>query len=401
MEQTIHPTLTLDQLSAAAKKEIGRLKSRVIRRANGALPFDYIVPSGVYEEQWDWDAFFVGLHLISEKKADGIYLKNWCLNFLHHTESDGHTPGGIRPWAGRDARLYHIKPLMGQAAYYASSSLNDFRWIEPVWEKMKACVTYRERKMADPRTGLVKWWDSLESGADNNPALVRRYHNSIAGADVNAFMVLDYRAMALVAGRIGKSEDAQVFNERARRLAEAVNFYLWNPADATYYNYDAVEKSRIRCITYSNQVPLWARLASREQARAMIEGYVLDPRKLWAPHGIRSLAADEPLYNNENVIKPYSNWQGPIWPHANWMVMHALLHYGYPAAALETAEKVTRLCLGDLARNGMMHENYHADTGAPLAAPDFISWNLLVAQMIEEARARLFRPDPGQSLWRD
>ena len=38
--------------------------------------------------------------------------------------------------------------------------------------------------------------------------------------------------------------------------------------------------------------------------------------------------------------------------------------------------------------------------GAPLAAPDFISWNLLVAQMIEEARSGIFKPDPGQSLWR-
>jgi alpha,alpha-trehalase len=131
----------------------------------------------------------------------------------------------------------------------------------------------------------------------------------------------------------------------------------------------------------------------------MIERYVFDPAKLWSPYGIRSVAADEPSYNNENVIKPYSNWQGPIWPHFNWMAMHALLHYGYPDEALTVAERVTRLCLADLAANGMMHENYHAETGAPLAAPDFVSWNLLVAQMIEEARAGTFKPDPAQALW--
>ena len=107
-----------------------------------------------------------------------------------------------------------------------------------------------------------------------------------------------------------------------------------------------------------------------------------------------TFSADEPLYNNENVIKPYSNWQGPIWPHANWMAMHALIHYGYGGQALAVAERVTRLCLADLAANGMMHENYHAETGAPLAAPDFVSWNLLVAQMIEEARTGTFKPDP-------
>jgi len=390
---------TLDDLTVAAAEKIGVLRSRVIRKANGALPYDYIVPSGVYEELWDWDAFFVGLHLISRNKSDGIYLKNWCLNFLHYTEPDGQTPGGIRPWAGRDARLYHIKPLMGQAAYYASLSLDDFAWLEPVWNKIKAAVTYRERKMSDTSTGLVKWWDCLESGADNNPALVRTYHNSIAGVDVNSFLVLDYAAMAIIADRIHKQEEAAAFRERAWCLRKAVNDHLWNPADATYYSYDTIEKTHLRHITYSNQVALWARLAPKDRAQAMIERYVLNPRKLWSPHGLRSLAADDPLYNNENVIKPYSNWQGPIWPHANWMFMHALIHYGHEDAALAVAERVTRLCLEDLAGNGMMHENYYAETGAPLAAPNFISWNLLVGQMLEEARARVFEPDRTQALW--
>jgi neutral trehalase len=68
---------SLDALAAAAKSKIGALRTRVLRRANGALPYDYIVPNGVYEELWDWDAFFVGLHLISENASDGIYLKNW------------------------------------------------------------------------------------------------------------------------------------------------------------------------------------------------------------------------------------------------------------------------------------------------------------------------------------
>jgi alpha,alpha-trehalase len=389
----------LDRLAAEAREKIGGLRDRVIRRANGALPYDYIVPSGVYEEQWDWDAFFVGLHLISVDRADGLYLKNWCLNFLRYTEPDGQTPGGIRPWAGRDARLYHIKPLMGQAAYYASISLGEFGWIAPVWETMAACATYRERKMSDPATGLVKWWDGLESGADNNPTLVRRYHNCVAAGDVNGFLVLDYRAMALIAERLGKRAEAEAFRERACRLADAVNAHLWDPADATYYSYDSVEKARIRCITYSNLVPLWARLAPAGQARTMIERYVLDPAQLWSPYGIRSTAIGDPYFNNENVIKPYSNWQGPIWPHFNWMAMHALIHYGYPEAALTVAERVTRLCLADLARNGMMHENYHSETGVPLAAPDFVSWNLLVAQMIDEARTKTFKPDPARSLW--
>lgn len=390
-----------DRLATEARAKIGTLRSLVLRSANGVLPFDYIVPNGVYEELWDWDAFFAGLHLVSVDRKAGVYLKNWCLNFLRFTEPDGQTPGGLRPWAGRDARLYQIKPLMGQAAYYASRALDDFSWIVPVWETMKSCLTYRERKMSDPATGLVKWWDGMESGADNNASLVRRYHNSMAAADVNAFQVLDYRAAAIIADRIGKGDDAAAFRTKAGALSAAVNARLWDSAAETYFTFDCVDRTLVPCVTYSNLVALWARLAPVERGRRMIERYVLEPAKLWAPHGVRSLAADDPLYNNENVIKPYSNWQGPIWPHANWMVLHALRHYGYADAAREIAERVTRVCLDDLDRNGMMHENYHAETGAPLAAPDFVSWNLLAAQMIEEARDGLFLPDPDEAVWKD
>ncbi len=390
---------SLKELSQRAKTEIGGLKKNVIRKANGVIPCDYIVPNGVYEEQWDWDAFFVGLYLISEDRADGKYLQNWCKNFLAHMEPDGQTPGGLRPWSGRDARLYQLKPLMGQAAYYASASLGDFGWIEALWDKMKTCVLYRENKMWDAETGLAKWWDGMESGADNNAALVRRYHNSVAAVDVNGFLYLDYRAMASIADKLGRSVDAESFRAKAKRLKESINARLWDPADQTYYNYDTVERQLIRKSTYSNQVALWAEIASPEQAKAMIERYVLAEKKLWAPHGIRSLSADDPQYNNENTLKPYSNWQGPIWPHANWMFMHALLRYGYQEEARAVAERVTRVCLDDLAKNGMMHENYHADTGKPLAAPDFISWNVLVANMIEEAETGVYKPDPARVLW--
>lgn len=390
---------TREELKQKAKEKIGSLKTAVIRKANGVIPYDYIVPNGVYEEQWDWDAFFVGLFLISENPADGVYLKNWCLNFLHHMEPDGQTPGGLRPWSGRDARLYQLKPLMGQGAYYGSRAIGDYSWIEPVWDKMKMCVLYRDGKMKNPETGLVKWWDSMETGADSNPAITRRYHNSVAGADTNGFMYLDYKAMAHIAAQLSKKEDEEIFRKKAEELKIAINKHLWHEQDQTYYNYDTVEKQHIKHITYSNQIPLWAEIASPEQAKAMIEKYVLNEDKLWAPHGIRSLAKDDRFYNNDNILKPYSNWSGPIWPHVNWMFMHALMHYGYPEKALEVAERVTRVCLDDIEKNYMMRENYHADTGEPLAAPNFISWNLLVVQMIEEAERGIFLPDPERKVW--
>ena len=119
----------------------------------------------------------------------------------------------------------------------------------------------------------------------------------------------------------------------------------------------------------------------------MIRRYLLNTNKLLAAHGIRTLAKDDSSYNQTNMIKPHSNWQGPVWPIASYFAMHALLNYGFRKEAGEIAERVARVCLHDIKKTGGTHENYNADTGEPLAAPNFISWNLLVGSMIEQAKS--------------
>jgi len=59
--------------------------------------------------------------------------------------------------------------------------------------------------------------------------------------------------------------------------------------------------------------------------------------------------------------------------------------YKYQNKAIDLAKKITKVCLLDIEKTGGMHENYNAETGEPLAAPNFISWNLLVANMLKES----------------
>jgi alpha,alpha-trehalase len=126
-------------------------------------------------------------------------------------------------------------------------------------------------------------------------------------------------------------------------------------------------------------------MAAQAQGQEQIRRYLLNPARLWSPYGVRTLAADDPTYNNVNMIKPYSNWQGPVWPIANYLYMHALLNYGFRTEAMELAQRIVNVCLQDIQHSGGMHENYDAETGAPLAAPNFVCWNILVSHMMDEA----------------
>lgn len=373
---------TDQQFLESVKNAFEPFKKGVKRSAQGELPYDYLVPSGVYEEQWDWDAFFMGIALSSENPQEAIYLKNWVLNFVHNAREDGFTPGCVTP-KGRDERLHQMKPFLAQGALIASTHLQDFDWIEPVYETVKKIVLYREKHLWNQEYNMGVWFDSMESGADNNIAALNFPNSTVIATDLNTFIHKEYHAMSKIADSIGVQEDVKHFSERAEKIKDSINSLFWNDEDGAYYNIDSTTGKHIERISYNSIHPLWAHLAPDGRAKRFITTYVLNEDKLWSPYGIRTLAKDDPDYNNANIIKPYSNWQGPIWPIANYFYIHALLNYGFHNEALEVAKNVAKVCLRDIKKTGGMHENYDAKTGEPLAAPNFISWNILIPSLLE------------------
>lgn len=360
------------------------LKARVKRRAQGALIHDYLVPSGYYEEQWDWDGFFIGIALASEVPSEAIYLKNWVLNFLHNSRADGYTPGCITP-KGRDERLNQMKPFLAQGAYFASLFLKDYTWLARHLSKLQTIVLYREKNLWNKKYDLGVWFNSMESGADNNVAALNFPNKIVIGTDLNSFIYREYKALSLISEKLGKQKGAINFKKRSEEIKKSINTLLWDNKDDTYYNMDSRNGALIKRISYNCIHPLWAGITPKGRAKKFIHDYVLKPNKLWSIYGIRTLSKDDSEYNNANIIKPYSNWQGPVWPIANYFFVDALLRYGYQKESIEIARSISSICIDDIKKTGSMHENYDTETGKPLAAPNFISWNLLVPLMFQSA----------------
>ena len=100
------------------KTAIAPFKAFIKRKANGHLPYDYLVPAGPYNEQWDWDAFFMGVALSAEISSEAIYLRNWALNYITNAKPNGKVAGCLTA-KGYDERLNHMKPFLAQGAYLA------------------------------------------------------------------------------------------------------------------------------------------------------------------------------------------------------------------------------------------------------------------------------------------
>ena len=381
---------TLDQVSAAYAK----LEPQSIRPAEGFIKYDYLIPAGFYKQMWDWDGFFIGSHLAQQGKPQ--YLKYWVLDFAGAIDKDGYVAGcittkGPRPLMGRFA----MKPFLAQGAVIASEGLGDYQWVKPIWENMRKVIVYREQTQFDPKYGLFFWENAISSGADNNVALTNdeKDKSAILATDISTFQYREYKAMALLADKVGEPAEAAEYRKKADDLKAAMLKHMWFADEAMFYNIRRDTGKPVKRISYSSFVPLIDDILPEKSAKEMISRYMLNQDYMWAPYGVRSLSKQDPDYNNAAIIIPYSNWQGPIWINANYMNYIALKRYGFDKQAAELSGILGRMVVADIQKWGSMHEDYNAETGAGLApTPEqsenhvfsgFVGWNLLAQDMLQ------------------
>ena len=344
---------------------------------------------------WDWDGFFIGVHWANQDAADAKYLRDWVLGFASSADDAGYvagciTPEGPRPLFGKFA----MKPFLAQGAVIASESLHDYEWVRLVWPAMQRVLEYRERTQFDAKWGLWFWDNAMQSGADNNAALSNdpKDPSAILAVDASVYAMREYLAMAVLAEHLS-DPSARKYREKAAATRSAIQRQLWSAKDAMFWNRRRDNGDVIRTMAWTNFLPLVDGLLSRGEGRRMIRLHLLNGAEMRSEYGFRSLAKSDAAYSNEAIIKPYSNWRGPIWINANFLDWIALRRYGFPAESRWLAVALAGVLHRDIAKWGSMHEDYSAETGeglAPTVAQSpggkfagFVGWNLLAQDMLQ------------------
>jgi Mannosylglycerate hydrolase MGH1-like glycoside hydrolase domain len=358
------------------------LQEGVLKPPSGILKHSYLVPSGPYFQLFDWDSYFMGVAL-SYHKDMGKPLATSVEDFLdfvdENADDQGYTPREIAPdgfWALPEM----CKPFLAQSAVRASLTIGDFQWIAPYYTKLADTLHFWEDTRQSP-DGLFRWFNGVESGVDNNPAVSDRPAVTTEGVDLQCYIDREYEAMAMIAGKLGRAADAATYRQKADVLAQLIQKKMWSPADSMFFNIDSRTGQFVRVKEWTDFVPLWAGIATPGQARLTVAHHLLNPREFWSQHGVRTLAADEPLYDPQSGY-----WRGPVWVISNYLLMHGLMNYGYHKQALMLAEETVGLLVRDLEKTGGMNECYNPETGAPAGAGHFLSWDLLSEHMVQEAR---------------
>jgi glycogen debranching enzyme len=211
----------------------------------------------------------------------------------------------LHSFAGDTAFLRELRPAIEAA----------LGWIDTRSENATKLVRYERLS----KNGLQNqgWKDS---GAGVSFPDGRRAEAPIALVEVQGYCADAYARGANIFRHLGDEALARTYDERALNMRELVNRSFWM-AQANRYAYAIDGRDRVLPTVVSNIGHLlWSRVAPADRATAT--GHTLLASSSFSGFGIRTLAADQPVYN------PLSYHNGTVWPHDNALIVHGLTSYG-------------------------------------------------------------------------
>lgn len=237
--------------------------------------------------------------------------------------------------------------------------------------------------------GLLEWGAHavLESVRDGKVAVWDHvaWPANFEAVDLNSMLVKEARSLAEMARVLGDTAAAAHWTAEADIRSRAINETFWDEETGFYYHVDrddhdfafkqANDLKRQEIVGF---LPLWAGVSDSEQTARLV-GHLTDPTKFWRPHGIPSLAADDPYYD------PMGYWNGPVWVEWQYLIFRGLLDAGYADEAAQLADRVIDHVAHHLKESHTFWELYSPDKLEAGHHQTYI-WTGLVARMMLDLR---------------
>jgi len=357
------------------------LESNILPTPTGASlpwhPYRGISPgASVFRGVWNWDSAF---HALAVSRWDGALAREQVEMFLAVQQPSGLLPDLI--WeAGGVVTAFGKPPVFPWAVEHVDRRRPDLDFIARTYANWVAYEAFWRRERGGDRDGLFHYDSSTqepadkrlteiryESGWDNSP----RWDQGIVDVwpvDLNAFMVMAYRALDYLATRLGKEDDAREWCSRGQALAARIEQRLFDERTGSYQDFNFTKNEFNGVLSPASFMPLYIGSASSDRAAALAK-IAADPNKFFP--GLPTVAYDHPAYSQ-------TYWRGPTWLNVAYFMLMGLKRYGY----VELADTCRQTLLGWCASHDRIYECYDARTGKGLYAPDFGWSSAMVIELI-------------------
>jgi hypothetical protein len=332
---------------------------------------DVIIVPDKWEFPWPatWDSCFEAkaatLADVSLAEHDlSLYLSsNWQL-------PTGHVPN--TEWD----LLTETPPLFAWAVWQVFQTSGDRDWMESVFPALEAHYAYFSKAFDRDHDHL---FNGGFMGMDN---INRPSGSDVEQADASGWMAMFAENMRNIATELGQPDRADYYIGEYVAISDAINTQLWD--DATGFYYDRNAKGLLLEKSYSGLIPFIAGVSSPVQS-AQIMVALKDPSLFWSDYGIRSLPADDPLYEPGYSVSGWknSNWRGPVWLPINYLLVQRIDQID-PAVGDQLRENLINNVELNWQQTGRFYEYYDSATGQGIGADHQTGWTALVANLIYE-----------------
>jgi hypothetical protein len=267
-------------------------------------------------------------------------------NFVDNATPRGSLPGTLSDThrAGEGQA-----PIMCWAAWQVYETGRDKVWLGHVYQGLSGYVNFWLQYHTSSR-GLARYFNAGQI-ADNDARFDRVYgrkgefeHNNeplsgLESPDLNAFLMMEMRCLALMAGELGLSNEASQWKDRANQLAKLIVECCYFPEEAMFYDVEEGTHNKFSGVKTPNMfLPLWAGVPLPEaEVRRIVEHHMLNPNEFFRPLPFPSLSYDDPKYD------PAGYWRGRIWPHFVYWMIQTLWWTGYHKEAELTADRLLEI----------------------------------------------------------
>jgi hypothetical protein len=339
-----------------------------------------------YKTLYDWDQYFEAI-IQTYMGWPSTYIKNGVTIFLDHQQPSGHIARSVPSNQYHDPE--HVKPFLAQTALLVFDQYSDEKWMtESYFQKLKKYLDYWLYDMDGNDNGLSEWMSAPHTGMDNQHERAGWWKDRISeGVDLNSYLVKEMRAFAEISKRLGKDKISKEYLALAEKRKQTIRELLWNEEDGFFYDLQYSETGfgsarsdftkgggagLIGVRSVAGFTPLWAGVATPEQAERMVHDYLLNPKEFWTDYPIPALAISEPGHSKEKLLSDLGcSWRANTWIPTNYMVYHGLKDYGYEDIARLLAVRTDQLM-----RKAGIREYYTSD-GSGVGLNPFWGWSVL------------------------
>lgn len=175
-----------------------------------------------------------------------------------------------------------------------------------------------------------------------------------AAVCLNSLLYKSEMDLAEMSEILGRKADAESWRQKAAARRTAINKYLWDEAKGEFFDYDFMKGARSSYEYLTTYYPLWAGLATPEQAKAVLGNL----KSFEQPGGA--------------VMSPYqtgAQWDYPYaWAPTQMILVDGLRRYGFEADADRIAYRFASMIAENYAKEGYIVEKYNAVTRSTDAA---------------------------------